>query len=195
MRHIAEPQLSRNQKIVLKLFAKGKKNICEVGCWTGESTAILATEAKLTGGRITVIDWFNGNEGSDLKPLAEKHDIQKIFTDNMHEAGVLDVMDIISENSATAHEKLKDGAFDLIYIDAGHTYINVYEDIQNYVPKVRDGGIICGHDFDATEYNEKFINQDCVDGVHHGVIKAVLDTFKQFEVVSSIWMHTVRRGL
>ena len=38
---------------------------------------------------------------------------------------------------------------DFVYIDGGHNYNHVLNDIKNYYPKVRIGGIIGGHDFTA----------------------------------------------
>jgi len=36
---------------------------------------------------------------------------------------------------------------DLVYIDANHDYDNVKRDIACWYPKVRKGGIMCGHDY------------------------------------------------
>jgi len=36
---------------------------------------------------------------------------------------------------------------DLVYIDADHSYESVKADISTWLPKVRKGGIICGHDY------------------------------------------------
>jgi hypothetical protein len=37
--------------------------------------------------------------------------------------------------------------FDFIYVDGIHQYENVLEDIMNYLPLVKEGGIIGGHDY------------------------------------------------
>jgi len=42
--------------------------------------------------------------------------------------------------------KFPDGYFDLVYIDANHTYEFCKLDIELWLPKVRKGGIIGGHD-------------------------------------------------
>ena len=57
---------------------------------------------------------------------------------------------------------------DFVYIDGNHKYEYVKYDIKNYFDKIRDGGILCGHDFDlnsegvvraVTEFaNEKNLN-------------------------------------
>ena len=36
----------------------------------------------------------------------------------------------------------------VVWIDADHSEESVTKDIKNYLPKVKKGGIICGHDYD-----------------------------------------------
>lgn len=57
--------------------------------------------------------------------------------------------------------------FDVVFIDAAHDYDNVLEDIRAWWPLVRDGGFICGHDF-----NHKW----------PGVMRAVADAFPLMRV-------------
>lgn len=44
-----------------------------------------------------------------------------------------------------------DDNLDFVYIDGDHRYEAVKEDIELYLPKVRVGGMLCGHDFTSTE--------------------------------------------
>jgi hypothetical protein len=53
----------------------------------------------------------------------------------------------LQSNSDTAHLKVRDASMDLVFIDSDHEYDSVIEDIKNWTPKVRKGGIICGHDY------------------------------------------------
>lgn len=39
--------------------------------------------------------------------------------------------------------------FDLVFIDANHEYKQIKQDILSWLPKVRPGGILAGHDYDA----------------------------------------------
>lgn len=41
----------------------------------------------------------------------------------------------------------RDDSLDFIYIDANHTYNALMEDINLWIPKIRKGGIISGHDY------------------------------------------------
>ena len=36
---------------------------------------------------------------------------------------------------------------DLVFIDANHSYVSVKEDILHWMPKIKKGGILCGHDY------------------------------------------------
>lgn len=40
--------------------------------------------------------------------------------------------------------------FDLVFIDGNHEYVQVKEDILSWLPKVRQGGILAGHDYDPS---------------------------------------------
>jgi glycosyltransferase involved in cell wall biosynthesis len=44
------------------------------------------------------------------------------------------------------------GLLDFVYIDARHSYADVWEDLCIWFPKVRDGGIIGGHDYGHPNY-------------------------------------------
>ena len=40
-----------------------------------------------------------------------------------------------------------DEIFDFIYIDGNHSYESVKKDLNNWYPKVKKGGLFCGHDY------------------------------------------------
>src|SRR3990167_570272 len=50
-------------------------------------------------------------------------------------------------DSMTASKKFKDSYFDCIYIDADHEYNAVKNDIFCWWPKIKSGGLLCGHDY------------------------------------------------
>lgn len=49
--------------------------------------------------------------------------------------------------SVDAAEEFEDGSVDFVYIDGNHSLKYVIEDLCAWVPKVRPGGIVCGHDY------------------------------------------------
>lgn len=50
-------------------------------------------------------------------------------------------------DSQSAAQRVPDGSLDFVYIDAAHHYEAVKRDIELWVPKVRKGGVVSGHDF------------------------------------------------
>lgn len=78
-------------------------------------------------------------------------------------------------DSASAATLVPDGSLDFVFIDADHTYEGCLRDIDAWSPKVRDGGMIAGHD-----YSKKW----------PPVQKAVQERFKKFAVAKdSVWVH------
>lgn len=44
------------------------------------------------------------------------------------------------------------GLFDFIYIDGAHDAKSITEDLRNWIPKVKKGGLIGGHDYNYTHH-------------------------------------------
>jgi len=55
--------------------------------------------------------------------------------------------EIIKQPSMKAVGGFQDGMFDFVYIDAGHRYNEVKEDIEGWTEKVKKGGIVSGDDY------------------------------------------------
>lgn len=54
---------------------------------------------------------------------------------------------LVRDFSVPASFDVPDGSLDFVYIDGGHDFGSVVADLQAWVPKVRSGGIVSGHDF------------------------------------------------
>ena len=50
-------------------------------------------------------------------------------------------------------DSIPDASVDLVFIDADHSYEAVRKDIIKFTPKLRSGGILCGHDIDYPGVN------------------------------------------
>ena len=79
--------------------------------------------------------------------------------------GRVEVLRGISWNMA---KEVPDESLDLLYVDCCHTYKCVMNDLHAWVPKVKPGGIVAGHDFLNKAY---------------GVYQAVVDFGKGFTVI------------
>ncbi len=54
--------------------------------------------------------------------------------------------------SEVASFKYIDETLDFVYIDADHTYESIYNDLVQWWPKIRSGGIMAGHDIFVVDY-------------------------------------------
>jgi hypothetical protein len=84
--------------------------------------------------------------------------------------------------SSEAVQYFKDNSLDYIYLDALHDYCGVTEDLNNWWPKLKIGGIMAGHDFlsasEALQMSRGVQHFElCLNGtIHSGAVKgAVVD--------------------
>ena len=54
---------------------------------------------------------------------------------------------LVRDFSVKAAEGVPDGSLDFVYLDGNHQYEYVMEDISAWLPKIRAGGILSGHDY------------------------------------------------
>lgn len=79
--------------------------------------------------------------------------------------------------SEEATTRVEDRSLDFVYIDARHDYESVREDIELWLPKVRPGGVIAGHDYVDGLFREgEFGVRRAVDEVFGELGIAVLST-------------------
>jgi Methyltransferase domain len=167
--------------------------MAEVGSWMGlgSTQTFLASLAQVPDSTLICVDTWRGAPSCDHdRGMADEHDIFGIFRKNAFGAdGGARLVPVVSDSAAAA-TLMRDGWFDLVFIDADHSYDSVKADIAAWLPKVRPGGILCGHDCesgvlpqdraflvaarhrDAIEVEEKNFRH-----YHAGVILAVHEAF------------------
>lgn len=59
---------------------------------------------------------------------------------------------IMRMTSATAAPRFEDESLDYVFIDADHSFDGVYDDIRLWLPKLKRGGWIGGHDFEHPRF-------------------------------------------
>ncbi len=139
-----------------------KENIvvAEIGTYVGATTSVAATLVKKMNGRYLAIDWFKGSKetiGVHKDGILDNESVFDIFKDNIKKTQVDDIVEIYNMTSLEAAKLIPDKSIDICFIDADHRYENVKADILAYLPKIKPGGIICGHDFEkvgAFIYND-----------------------------------------
>lgn len=121
----------------------------EIGVWRGEYAALFC-EANPAMHMRCVDPWIGYPEWNDpknLQPL-NKSDalIAGAYKDARKRLGPLKTT-IVRAFSVDAAKDVPDGSLDFVYIDGNHVEEAVRADLEAWVPKVRPGGIVAGHDF------------------------------------------------
>lgn len=154
--------LPRKSMLFAKGYFKGKEVIgVEIGSLKGiNSKSIIKT---LNVKKLYLVDPYldyDGYTDDNGKDKMNKH-----MSDCINRLkGLEDKYELIRDYSANAAKKIPNN-LDFVYIDGNHTYPFVKEDIDLYYPKVKDGGIIAGHDMENGKPSDE----------HDGVTKAVIE--------------------
>ena len=175
--------------LVVSHFPREAKFV-EVGTWKGKSAAYLCTEMVKAGKQQTLdcVDHFKGSKeeqdthhkeatskyiaevcGNNLRPfwLSEKNKHWSVRRDNL--------VKLVPLSSIAAAKQYKDNSLDFVFIDAGHSYEEVRQDIKTWLPKVKQGGWLAGHDYNAPSFP--------------GVSKAVNELLPNVIDMTSCWVY------
>ena len=140
----------------------------EIGTWKGRSAVYMAQKIKESGKNITLygIDIFGPfiSEG-------KQEDSTSIYNEFIENIEPYDNIIPVRGDSKIVHSCFPDKCFDFIFIDGGHDYETVIEDIKNWYPKLKDGGVFGGHDYNWP-----------------GVNKAVNEFFKDVNIRGICWL-------
>lgn len=159
--------------------ARDGGTIVEVGCWKGKSLSYLLVEAKNSGKKLRIIgvDNFKGNVDEPTMLLeASQTDLYAECMSNAHRAGY--PVEIIKSDSAGGAKMLQNASVDFVFIDAGHDEQSVRADIKAWLPKVKPGGVLAGHDYDTVS--------------DPGVVRAVDALLPARRVMGRCWWYEVR---
>ena len=174
----------------LSRSAQKTKVIIEVGSWAGRSTRALADNMP-DNAVLYAVDTFDGSaaERDSRMRVAREMDGDHVcfsFTKNLWDHIEKGRVCPIRMNGRNAARLLREQGVkaNLIFIDAGHMYEEVKEDIQNFLPLLSNDGVICGHDFNQPVWPD--------------VTRAVLEELPQAECApgTTIWfIHSLHASV
>ena len=172
-------------------FKRGRKlRAAEVGSFTGASALALAGYCH----RLYCCDtWAGGTDPEDpinaiYQRASGPTEVLNAFMDNTQH--VCEAIFPFRKVSPAVTAYLRHERFDLVFLDGDHSYSGLKADIEAWLPLVRPGGILCGHDF---------------GGQFPGVERAVVEAFPdhqgkahvgqtwtwQFHVIGNVWWKEV----
>ena len=162
----------------------------EIGSWKGHSASIIGAAIKEKGGHLYCVDHWKGNEATENVDLIDGDNIYRIFEHNMKSLELWDTITPIKKDSLTASKDFDNGSIDFLFLDADHRYEPFTRDLHAWYPKMKRGGIMCGHDCEQfysnlTEAGKRLIDNslyaDYVEqqevSCHPGIIRGLYDCF------------------
>ena len=119
----------------------------EIGSWMGKSISYFVMESLIKNKKIdcTCVDIWEPYDEIKNHTVFETVGAFEQFLKNTKK--IQNYITPIKGNSVEVSNKFKDKSFDFIFIDAAHDYDSVYKDLVSWYPKLKDGGIISGHDY------------------------------------------------
>lgn len=159
--------MSEGELLWLAEHAKECKTIVEFGSFHGRSTRALGDNC--IDGRVWAVDPWNGEYKSVEGDVALTVNtfVYPQFCENLR--------DLIISGRVVPHRGFSWSfrlpyQVDMVFIDGDHRYETVLKDIDKALELVKDGGLICGHDYNWTT-----------------VEQAVHERFLSVEVFETIW--------
>jgi len=114
----------------------------EIGSYSGEGTVVIAKYFKEV---LAVDPWLNGYDINDR--ASQQCPMKFVFEAFQERTSPLGNVLYSSGKSLDALQFFKDGELDLVYIDGDHRYESVLADLKGWRSKLKEGGIMAGHDW------------------------------------------------
>jgi predicted O-methyltransferase YrrM len=138
---------------LIKDFLNKDTEMAEIGCYRGVSTELFAKHCK----KIYAIDpWDLVCDGKYVNVTRAKRKLPKqidAMNNFLNMASDYDNIVPIKGFSYEVTDQFADESLDFVYVDGHHSYRACLEDVKMWLPKVKVGGTIAGHDYHLSEIN------------------------------------------
>ena len=167
--------------------------IIEIGSWlgTGSTQVIIEELLGVPDVKLFCVDTWKGSPNVVRhQQIVSEYDVVASFRRNVSLAGGEGIVRQLIMSSEDAATLSQDQQFDLVFIDGDHSYAQTKNDIGLWRLKVREGGVLSGHDCECRpvgELGQKIRTAPDVDAIpgdgtsfaviHPGVVLAVEEAF------------------
>lgn len=176
---------TKQSKVLISLIAQnGIKRIAEIGVWHGHTTRNILRALGCYIESYWAIDPWIKYAGGRAHSQITGEQWDKMYFRLCIDTYFFPNLKILRLSSLDAARIFPKQYFDLVFIDAAHDYENVMKDITIWLPLVKPGGFLAGHDYGRGR--KQLV----------GVTKAVKNCFgDNFEVAKvhdpSVWIKRV----
>lgn len=162
--------------------------LVEIGSWMGLSGITMANALYATrnlDARIFCVDtWLGSPEHQDFD-FIKRDEMYEKFLANVRGARADLVIRPVRAPSLEAAARFRDESIDVLFIDGDHSYEACLDDMLHWLPKVRPGGLVVGHDCYAYEDN----------GVYRATLRFTELTGIPVHIVDGLRIFSLRKPL
>lgn len=138
-------------RILIDIIMENKcEKVAEIGIWKGSTTRnVLSSPAKEVVKEYWAIDqWDKYYPGYDRHVSGwDQETWDSLYFKTCKLLPYFPQLKVIKMTSVKAAKLFWKGYFDLVYIDSNHTHDFIKEDIEAWLPLIKRGGVIAGHDY------------------------------------------------
>lgn len=147
-------KFSHSDSLVTLIDTNSFKRIAEIGIWKGKSCKYILKRCRSIKEYWAIDQWSFLGEGYGHMSLLSQDNWTSLYLRVCNLLFYFKNLKILRCKSSLAAELFKDEYFDLVYIDADHKADAVKQDILAWLPKVKKGGILAGHDYGSRRHRE-----------------------------------------
>jgi hypothetical protein len=154
--------------MIRSLVPVGSK-LCELGVFRGDMARVV--HAMIQPSLYVLIDFFQGIMGSGDQDgnNFQYVDLAKSYANLVQYYRSVPAIQVIRGDGVASLNAYPDDTFDMVYIDADHSYEGCKHDLEASFKKVKVGGYIMGHDYE--------MNMRKAQNVYHFGVKQAVDEF------------------
>ena len=120
----------------------GNDKAVEIGSYSGEGTEVIAKHYKEV---LAVDPWINGYDINDV--ASQQCPMKYVFEAFENRTKPLGNVSFSRSKSLEALDFVNTQSLNMVYVDGDHRYEAVVADIKGWLPKLRKGGVMAGHDW------------------------------------------------
>jgi len=151
------------------------KNTIGVEVGVAEGNHAFQMWYKLKPSHIYLVDTWDNS--INIEPFGSQEILSGLYDITKKRFERNENVSIIKKSSSDASECFDDGVLDWVYLDAGHDYDSLYTDLQLWAPKIKDGGLILGHDYVMPKHNYHETKLTDIEFNYPGTVPVLEDYF------------------